>query len=119
MSKPGLKAAATRAPTGHYWLQLYVAGPAPRSAAALRTLEEICAEHLPGRHQIEVIDLMKHPHLAQADNILAVPTLVRSQPGPMRKIIGNLSSPTRLLSGLDLCAFDTDPFAQRKGGSHV
>jgi len=119
MSEATRERASLPASTGDYWLQLYVAGPAPRSIAALRNLEEICAEHLPGRHHIEVIDLMKHPHLAKADNILAVPTLVRREPGPVRKIIGNLSSPARVLSGLDLCASETDPFAPRKGGSHV
>jgi circadian clock protein KaiB len=113
------KLAAASASASHYRLQLYVAGPAPRSVAALRNLEAICAEHLPGRHHIEVIDLMKNPHLAKADNILAVPTLVRSEPDPVRKIIGNLANPARVLSGLDLCAFETDPFARRKGGSHV
>ena len=119
MSEATRKFAFSPASKGDYWLQLYVAGPAPRSIAALRNLEEICAEHLPGRHHIEVIDLMKHPHLAKADNILAVPTLVRSEPCPVRKIIGNLSNPARVLAGLDLCAFETDPFARRIGGSRV
>lgn len=119
MSEASRKLASALASKGEYWLQLYVAGPAPRSAAALRNLEEICAEHLPGRHHIKVIDLMKNPHLAQADNILAVPTLVRSKPGPLRKIVGNLSNRTRVLSGLDLYAFETAPFPRRNGGSHV
>ena len=104
---------------GHCRLQLYVAGPTPRSVAALRNLEGICAEHLPGRHHIEVIDLMKNPQLAIAGNILAVPTLVRSEPCPVRKIVGDLSNPARVLSALHLCDFETDPFARRKGKSHV
>lgn len=119
MSESPKKTAHASAPTVHYRLQLYVAGPSPRSIAALRNLEDLCAEHLPGRHDIEVIDLMKHPQLAKADNILAVPTLVRSEPSPVRKIIGNLSNPARVLAGLDLCAIEGDPFARRKGGCHV
>jgi circadian clock protein KaiB len=117
MSEATRKSAHGLAPVGHYRLQLYVAGPAPRSVAALRNLEHVCAEYLPGQHDIEIIDLMKHPHLAKADNILAVPTLVRSEPGPVRKIIGNLSNPARVISGLDLGA--AEPFARRKGGAHV
>ncbi len=106
---------------GEYRLQLYVAGPTPRSIAALRNLEELCALHLPGRHHIEIIDLMQNPHLAKADNILAVPTLVRSLPGPMRKIVGNLANTARVITGLDLCADGgADPFApRRKKEAHV
>lgn len=116
MFKTSRKLAAASVSAGHYRLLLYVAGPAPRSLAALSNLEAICAQHLPGRHHIEVIDLMKNPHLAKADNILAVPTLVRSEPCPVRKIIGNLSNAARVLSELDLCAVEVDPFAPRKGG---
>lgn len=119
MSEASRNADFVAAANGHYRLQLYVAGPAPRSVAALRNLENICAEFLPGRHHIEVIDLMKNPHLAQTDNILAVPTLVRSKPCPVRKIIGNLSSRARVLSGLDLCAAEIESLTPRNGGSHV
>ncbi len=119
MSEASRQRAAASAEKSCYCLQLYVAGPAPRSVAALRNLEEICAEHLPGRHHIEVIDLMKHPHLAMADNILAVPTLVRSQPFPVRKMVGNLANAARVLSGLDLSVFAADPFAPRKEPSHA
>ena len=119
MSKATRKTAAALASMSKYELRLYVAGPAPRSIAALRNLEEICAEHLAGRHHIEVIDLLKHPHLAKADNILAVPTLVRTEPTPMRKIIGNLADAASVLSGLDLRASEANPLAPRRGGSHV
>jgi circadian clock protein KaiB len=90
-------------------LLLYVAGPTPRSVDAIRNLERICEEHLAGRYRIKVIDLMKNPQLAQGDQILAVPTLVRKLPAPIRKIIGTLSNVERVLVGLDLRARDADP----------
>ncbi|MEY2527280.1 MAG: circadian clock protein KaiB, partial [Verrucomicrobiota bacterium] len=83
-------------------LLLYVAGPTPKSVAALRNLERICEEHLAGRYHIKVVDLMQNPQLAQGDQILAVPTLVRKLPAPIRKIIGTLSNTERVLVGLDL-----------------
>src|ERR687892_1962262 len=83
-------------------LRLYVAGRSARSAAALRNLESICKEHLAGRYRIEVIDLLKQPQLARGDQIVAVPTLVRHLPPPMKKIIGDLSNEERVLVGLDL-----------------
>jgi circadian clock protein KaiB len=83
-------------------LRLYVAGESARTAAALRNLETICEEHLAGRYRIEVIDLLKHPQLARGDQIVAVPTLVRHLPPPMKKIIGDLSNQERVLVGLDL-----------------
>jgi circadian clock protein KaiB len=83
-------------------LRLYVAGTSARSAAALRNLEAICEEHLAGRYRIEVIDLLKQPQLARGDPIVAVPTLVRQLPPPMKKIIGDLSDEHRVLVGLDL-----------------
>lgn len=83
-------------------LRLYVAGQTPKSLAALSNLKKICAEHLDGKYELEVIDLMKNPHLAQGDQILAIPTLVRNLPQPMRKIIGDLSNVDRVLVGLDL-----------------
>ena len=78
------------------------AGQSARSAAALRNLEAICDEHLAGRYRIEVIDLLKHPQLARGDQIVAVPTLVRHLPPPMKKIIGDLSNEESVLVGLDL-----------------
>lgn len=83
-------------------LRLYVAGQTPKSMAALSNLQRICAAHLDGKYDLEVIDLMKHPQLAQGDQILAIPTLVRNLPVPIRKIIGDLSNVDRVLVGLDL-----------------
>lgn len=100
-------------------LRLYVAGPTLKSVAAFRNLERVCEEHLAGRYHIQVIDLMKNPQLAQGDQILAVPTLVRKLPAPMRKLIGNLSNTERVLVGLDLRPHDPDPFITRKGKKHV
>jgi circadian clock protein KaiB len=86
-----------------FWnLRLYVAGQTPKSQAAFANLKKICAEHLQGRCRIEVIDLLKNPQLAQGDQILAIPTLVRKLPEPVRKIIGDLSNTERTLVGLDL-----------------
>jgi circadian clock protein KaiB len=87
---------------GHYNLRLYVAGQTPKSITALANLKNICEEHLVGRYQIEVIDLLEHPQLAAGDQILAVPTLVRRLPEPFKRIIGNLSNMERVLVGLDL-----------------
>jgi circadian clock protein KaiB len=89
-------------PGGHYNLRLYVAGQTPKSITALANLKMICEEHLAGRYQIEVIDLIEHPQLAAGDQILAVPTLVRRLPEPLKRIIGNLSNMERVLVGLDL-----------------
>ncbi len=100
-------------------LLLYVAGPTPKSIAALRNLEQLCEKHLVGRYHIEVIDLMKNPHLAQADQIVAVPTLVRKLPSPIRKMIGNLSNTERVLVGFDLRTLDEEPLAVRKGKKHA
>jgi circadian clock protein KaiB len=83
-------------------LRLYVAGQTPRAIAALDNLKRICEEHLAGKYSIEVIDLLKNPQLARGDQILAVPTLVRKLPEPVRKIIGDLSNEERVLVGLDL-----------------
>jgi circadian clock protein KaiB len=83
-------------------LRLYVAGPTPRCLAALANLKQICKRHLPGVYRIEVIDLLENPKLSQGDQILAIPTLVRRLPMPVRKIIGDLSNAERVLVGLDL-----------------
>src|ERR1700741_623676 len=90
-------------PTNPEWqLRLYVAGTTTRSTTALRNLRRICEEHLAGRDSIEVVYLLTHPQLAEGDQILAVPTLVRKLPEPMRKIIGDLSQEERVLVGLDI-----------------
>jgi circadian clock protein KaiB len=83
-------------------LRLYVAGQTPKCLAAFKNLQQLCRAHLEGRFRIEVIDLLEHPQLARGDQILAVPTLVRKLPEPMRKIIGDLSNTERVLVGLDL-----------------
>ena len=83
-------------------LRLYVAGQTPKSLAAFANLKKICEEHLPGQYEIEVIDLLKKPQLASGDQILAIPTLVRKLPSPIKKIIGDLSNTERVLVGLDL-----------------
>ncbi len=85
-----------------YSLRLYVAGQTPKSVMALRNLKQICEEHLLGRYEIEIIDLLENPQLAQGDQILALPTLVRRLPEPIKKIIGDLSNKERVLVGLDL-----------------
>ncbi|MDB6173769.1 MAG: circadian clock protein KaiB [Chthoniobacteraceae bacterium] len=96
-------AKVSRAASSFEWdLRLYVAGPTLKSLAALRNLEQICEQHLAGHYQIKVIDLMKNPHLAQGDQIVAVPTLVRKTPSPVRRIIGNLADIGRVLESLDL-----------------
>jgi len=85
-----------------YILRLYVAGQTPKSMTAFANLKKICEEYLEGRYQIQVIDLLKNPQLASGDQILAIPTLVRRLPKPIRKIIGDLSNTERVLIGLDL-----------------
>ena len=83
-------------------LRLYVAGPTPKSIAAFANLKKLCEEHLAGKYSIEIIDLLKNPQLAEGDQILAIPTLVRKLPPPLKKIIGDLSNTERVLVGLDL-----------------
>ncbi len=85
-----------------YDLRLYVAGQTARSVAALLNLRKICKEHLAGRYRIQVIDLLERPQLARGDQILALPTLVRKLPEPIRKLVGDLSDTERALIGLDL-----------------
>ena len=99
--------ARTRADSGaatqNRWdLRLYVAGQTSRSRTALANLKQICEEHLANRYSIEVIDLLEHPQLSRGDQILAIPTLVRKLPDPIRKIIGDLSDTDRTLVGLQL-----------------
>jgi len=86
-----------------FWeLRLYVAGQTPKSLAAFANLKNLCEEHLAGKYTIEVIDLVVNPKLARGDQIIAIPTLVRKLPEPIRKIIGDLSNTERVLVGLDL-----------------
>ena len=96
------RAPAKRPPAKLWQLRLYVMDQTPKSAAAFANLKKICETHLKGRYRITVIDLLKHPHLAKGDQILAIPTVVRKLPSPVRTIIGSLSDTTRVLIGLDL-----------------
>ncbi|MHB8886029.1 MAG: circadian clock KaiB family protein [Methylovirgula sp.] len=105
MTKP-LRAKRTEAalpePQAEWLLRLYVAGQSPQSLAAFANLKKLCEDHLAGKYEIEVVDLLRHPQLARDDQIVAIPTLVRRLPPPMSKIIGNLSDTTRTLVGLQL-----------------
>lgn len=83
-------------------LRLYVAGQSPKSVAAFANLKKLCEQHLQGRYEIEIIDLLAHPQLAAGDQIVAIPTLVRKLPEPLRKIVGDLSNTERTLVGLQL-----------------
>ena len=92
-------------PASQRWkLRLYVAGQTPKCVKAFANLQRLCEEHLAGQYRIEVIDLIEHPQLAEGDQILAIPTLVRKLPEPVTKIIGDLSNTERVLVGLDLRA---------------
>lgn len=101
MEKPKLRSQSRR-PEKTWELRLYVAGQTPKSLAAFANLKKICEEHLAGQYHSEVIDLIKKPQLASGDQILAIPTLVRKLPEPIRKIIGDLSDTERVLVGLNL-----------------
>ena len=96
------KSDSTGAPTKTWQLRLYVAGQTPKSLTAFGNLKQICENHLKGRYRIEVIDLLERPQLSKGDQIVAIPTLVRKLPVPVRKIIGDLSDTERVLVGLDL-----------------
>jgi circadian clock protein KaiB len=94
---------ARRAASEEKWeLRLYTAGQTPKSLAAIKNLKKVCEEHLAGRYEIEIVDLLKNPRLAKDDQIVAIPTLVRKLPDPVRKIIGDLSDTERALVGLQL-----------------
>jgi len=99
---PRKKTPAPRGKAKEWILRLYIAGHSARAAAALQNLQAICEQHLSGRYEIEVVDLLKHPQLARGDQIVAVPTLVRRLPQPIKRIIGDLSNAERVLVGLDL-----------------
>jgi circadian clock protein KaiB len=84
-------------------LRLYIAGKTPRSVAALRNLQHLCDVHRAGKYNVEVVDLLKTPRLAAGDQIIAIPTLVRRLPAPLKRVIGDLADVERVLIGLDLC----------------
>ncbi len=89
-----------------YELRLYVAGQTPKCIAAFANLKKICDEHLKGEYKIEIVDLIENPQLARGDQIIAIPTLVRKLPPPLKKIIGDLSNTERVLVGLDIKPID-------------
>jgi circadian clock protein KaiB len=91
---------------GVYSFRLYVAGQTPKSMAAIANLTLLCNTYLPGRHTIEVLDLAQNPELAAQDQIMAIPTLVRSLPPPLKRVIGTLSDPGKFLVGLEYCRTD-------------
>ena len=92
-------------PDPEQWdLRLYVAGKTPKSVAAIANLQRLCDEHLAGKYTIEIVDLIAHPHLAKGDEIVAIPTLIRKLPEPIRRVIGDLSNIERTLVGLQIRA---------------
>jgi len=95
-------AGKTSVKRGNWNLRLYVAGQTAKSITAIANLKRICEQHMEGEYEVEVIDLIKQPQLARSDQIIAIPTLVRKVPSPMRRIIGDLSSTERVLVGLEL-----------------
>jgi circadian clock protein KaiB len=102
MKKPQTKRPRSKKSPETWELRLYVAGKAPKSMAALENIRRLCDEYMPGRYTIEVIDLLQQPQLAAGDQIVAVPTLVRKLPAPLRKMVGDLRDEERTLVGLQL-----------------
>jgi circadian clock protein KaiB len=101
-TKEALQKAAAKSKTQKYVLRLYVAGITPRSREAIRTVTAICEENLKGRYDLEVIDLYQQPTLAQGEQIIAAPTLIKQLPEPLRRFIGSMADKEKLLVGLDL-----------------
>jgi circadian clock protein KaiB len=99
---PGAISTDGNSRSNQWTLRLYVAGKTPKSVAALENLRRLCEEHLKGRYSIEVIDLIAHPQLAKGDEIVAIPTLIRKLPEPIRRVIGDLSNMERALVGLQV-----------------
>jgi circadian clock protein KaiB len=97
------KRRGSKSTPANFWeLRLYIAGQTPNSIAAIANLKKICEDQLKGKYRIEVVDLLKKPQLAKGDQIVAIPTLVRRLPPPVKKIVGNLSKTERALVGLDI-----------------
>jgi circadian clock protein KaiB len=101
-AQPNVNRALRTVASTRYILKLYVAGQSPKSVNAISNIKNICDEHLQGRYELEVIDLYQQPQLAQGEQIIAIPTLIRKLPLPLRRIIGDLSNTERVLVGLDL-----------------
>ena len=97
-----LEKAAEEQRLAHYVLKLYVAGMTPKSSAAIRSVTELCEEHLKGRYTLEVIDIYQQPTLAKGEQIIAAPTLLKKLPTPLRRLIGDMANKDRILVGLDL-----------------
>lgn len=101
--QPGKKKPVDSAPVEEVWiLRLYMAGQTTKSVTAFANLKKICEEHLAGKYRIEIVDLIKNPALAKGDQILAIPTVVRQLPPPVKKLIGDLANTERVLVGLDI-----------------
>ncbi len=103
---------ARETPAPRWLLRLYIAGQSPKSMLAMVNLKRLCAERLAGDYHIEVVDLLEHPHLAERDQVLAIPTLVRTHPPPLRKLVGDLSETERVVATLELPS--DDPEAERE-----
>ena len=101
-SQPIARPAQTKAASSHYILKLYVAGQSPKSVNAIANIKKICEENLQGRYELDVIDLYQQPQLALGEQIIAIPTLIRKLPAPLRRIIGDMSNTERVLVGLDI-----------------
>jgi circadian clock protein KaiB len=99
---PKDKSAQRKMASSHYVLRLYVAGKSPKSVNAIANLKKICEQNLQGRYELDVIDLYQQPQLAQGEQIIALPTLIRKLPPPLRRIIGDMSNTERVLVGLDI-----------------
>ena len=102
------KAKGAKPKTSMWEMRLYVAGETPNSMSAISNLKRLCEKHLPGGYRIKIIDLVKHPELAMGDQIVAVPTLVRSLPHPIRKMMGNLSGAEKVFQSLEICQVEQD-----------
>jgi circadian clock protein KaiB len=101
-TQAALEKAAAERPAQHYVLRLYVAGMTPRSKLAIQNIRKICEEHLHGRYELEVVDIYRQPVLAEGEQIIAAPTLVKKLPLPLRRFIGDMSNTERILVGMDL-----------------
>ena len=101
--------------TKKYVLRLYIAGATPKSSQAITNIKQICEEHLKGRYELEVVDIYQQPVLAKGEQIIAVPTLVKKLPLPLRRFIGSMADEERILMGLDLKSADTPASPKSKG----
>jgi circadian clock protein KaiB len=101
-AQPKVAAGPRKTASSRYILKLYVAGQSPKSVNAIANIKKICEANLVGRYELDVIDLYQQPQLAQGEQIIAVPTLIKKHPSPLRRVIGDLSSIERVLAGLDI-----------------